>query len=142
MYTTVGTYYSFQMNVYCPGLDRNNPTRTTDSHLKRIISTKCCIYTFVPPDNGPRYARNMQRLTKYTKNKLCVKLVFLYTIVKPYLEDLLIANCRKLYFALFTSFIHISGRRKMLGLLRKPILQPTNIQHYILCLCPSVLLFQ
>jgi len=38
------------------------------------------IHTFVPPDDGPRYARNMYRLTKYTKNKLCIKLVFLYTI--------------------------------------------------------------
>jgi len=33
----------------------------------------------VPPDDGPRYARNMYRMTKYTKNKLCIKLVFLYT---------------------------------------------------------------
>ena len=55
------------------------PTRTTDSHLKRIISTNCCIHTVVPPDDGPRYTQNMQRLTKYTKNKLCIKLVFLYT---------------------------------------------------------------
>ena len=31
-------------------------TRTTDN---RIISTKCCIHTFVPPDDGPRYDRNM-----------------------------------------------------------------------------------
>ena len=29
-------------------------TRTTDSHLKRIISTNCCIHTVVPPDDGPR----------------------------------------------------------------------------------------
>jgi hypothetical protein len=29
------------------------------SHLKRIISTNCCIHTVVPPDDGPRYARNM-----------------------------------------------------------------------------------
>jgi hypothetical protein len=36
-----------------------NPTRT-DSHLKRTVSTNCCIYnTVVPPDDGPRYARNM-----------------------------------------------------------------------------------
>jgi len=35
----------------------------------------------VPPDGGPRYARNMYRLTKYTKNKLCIKFVFLYTIL-------------------------------------------------------------
>jgi hypothetical protein len=35
------------------------------------------MYTYVvPPDDRPRYARNMQRLTNHTKNKLCVKLVF------------------------------------------------------------------
>jgi hypothetical protein len=44
-----------------------NPTRTTDSHLKRIISTSCCIHTAVPTDDGPRYARNMYSLTKYTR---------------------------------------------------------------------------
>jgi len=53
------------------------PTRTIDSRLKRIISTNCCINTVVPSDDGPRYARNM----KYIKNKLCIKLVFLYTII-------------------------------------------------------------
>ena len=74
MYTTFGTYYSFQMTVCCP---RWNPSRRTDSHLKRILSTKCCIHAVVPPDDGPIYARNMQRLTKYTK--LCIKLVFLHT---------------------------------------------------------------
>ena len=64
-------------------LDWNNSnlTRTTDSHLKGIISTNCCVHTVVPPDDGHRYARNMQRLTKYTYNKLCMKLVFLYTII-------------------------------------------------------------
>jgi hypothetical protein len=40
-------------------LDWNNPNRTTDSHLKRIMSTNCCIRTVVPPDDGPIYARNM-----------------------------------------------------------------------------------
>ena len=50
MYTTVGTLLFF--------LDCNNPNRTTDSHLQRIISTNCCIHTVVPPDDGPRYARN------------------------------------------------------------------------------------
>ena len=53
----------------------------TDSHLKRIVSTNCCIHTVVPPDDGLRYARNMLRLTKYTENKLCIKLVFLYMII-------------------------------------------------------------
>jgi hypothetical protein len=37
----------------------SNPTRTTDGPLKRITSTNCCINTVVPPDDGPRYARNM-----------------------------------------------------------------------------------
>jgi len=36
-----------------------NPTTTTDSHLKRITSTICCIHTVLPPDDGPRCARNM-----------------------------------------------------------------------------------
>ena len=36
MYTIVGTYFSFLD-------DWNNPTRTTDSHLKRLISTSFCI---------------------------------------------------------------------------------------------------
>ena len=65
------------MTVCCPGWT----TSTTDSRLKRIISTNFCIHRVVPPDDGPRYARNAQRLTKYTKNKLCIKLVFLYTVV-------------------------------------------------------------
>ena len=63
----------------------SNPTSTTYSHLKRIISTNCCIHTVVPPDDGPRYARNMKKLTKYTKNKMCIKLGFLYTRV-PYTQ--------------------------------------------------------
>ena len=48
------------------------------NNLKRIISTNCCIHTVLPPDDGTRYARNMLRLTKYTKNKLCMKSVFLH----------------------------------------------------------------
>ena len=35
----------------------------------------------ITPDDEPRYARNMYRLTKYNKNKLCIKLVFIYTKV-------------------------------------------------------------
>jgi len=45
MYTTVDT-------VVLVGLGSNS-NRTTDSHLKRIISTNCCILTAVPPDVGP-----------------------------------------------------------------------------------------
>jgi hypothetical protein len=81
------------MTVCCP--------RTTDSQLKRIISTNCCIHTVVPPDDGPRYARNMQRLTKYTKNKLCIKLVFLYTVISRCTANKTqksqISNCGKLH---------------------------------------------
>ena len=66
MYTTICTYYSFY--DCCPGWVVNNPART--SHTKRIISTNCCIHTVVPPDDGPRNARN----------KLCIKFVFLYTV--------------------------------------------------------------
>jgi hypothetical protein len=67
--------YSFLDDCLLSWMD-SNPTRTTDGHLKRIISTNCCIHTVVPPDYGLRYARNMYRLTKYTKSKLCIKLVF------------------------------------------------------------------
>jgi hypothetical protein len=40
-------------------LNSSNPTRTTDNHLKIIISTNCCIHMVVAPDDGHRYARNM-----------------------------------------------------------------------------------
>jgi len=50
-----------------------------NSYLKRIISTNWCIHTVVPHGDGSRYARNMYRLMKYTKNKLCIKLVLLCT---------------------------------------------------------------
>ena len=39
IYTTISTYYW------------NNSSRTTDSHVRRIISTKCCIHMVVPPDD-------------------------------------------------------------------------------------------
>ena len=58
MYTKIGTYYSFWMIFCCPGWV-GNPTRTTDSHPKRIISTNFYVHTVVPPDDGHRYARNM-----------------------------------------------------------------------------------
>jgi len=50
-------------------------TRQSAIQLYRITSTKCSINTVVPPDDGPGEVRNMQRCTKYTKNKLCTKLV-------------------------------------------------------------------
>ena len=54
MYKTVG-WIGIQSNQDDSHLKRiSSPTRTTVSHLKRIISTNCCIDTVVPPDNGPR----------------------------------------------------------------------------------------
>ena len=35
----------------------------------------------VPPDDGPRYAQNMYRLRKYTKNTFVHQAVFFYTII-------------------------------------------------------------
>ena len=37
-----------------------------------------CIHTVVPPDDGSREGRNMYRLTKHTKKKLCIKLIFMH----------------------------------------------------------------
>ena len=69
MYTTVGTYYSWIIS--------NQDNRQSS---KKNNKYQLCIHTVVPPDDGPRYARNMYRLTKYTMNKLYIKLVFLYTV--------------------------------------------------------------
>ena len=72
-------------------------TRTTDSHLKRIISTNCCIRTVVTPDDGPRYARNILRLTKYTGNKLCIKLVFsLHVCIEMYCQQKTLKEIRRM----------------------------------------------
>jgi len=56
-YTTIGTFLFFLDNCMLFWLDWS--TRTTDSHINRIISTNCCIHKVVYPDDGPRYARNM-----------------------------------------------------------------------------------
>jgi len=40
----IGTYYFFLDDFCCPGWIGSTPTRITDSHLKRIISTNCCIH--------------------------------------------------------------------------------------------------
>ena len=69
------------LRIICVSSWNSNPTSTTDSHLIRIRITNC-IHTVVPPDDGPRYARNMYRLAKCAKNNLRIKLVFLYTIIR------------------------------------------------------------
>jgi hypothetical protein len=77
MYTKIGTYCSFLDDCLLSLLDLN----IQSNQNTRAISTNFCAHTVVPPDDGPRYGRNMQRLMKYTKNKLCIKLAFLYTII-------------------------------------------------------------
>ena len=48
-----------QMYVYDNWYLSSNATRTTDSHLKRLLNTSCCIHVVVPHDDGSRYARNL-----------------------------------------------------------------------------------
>ena len=93
----------FRQPLYVSGISRPiirgyrlefKPTRTTNSHLKRLISANCCIHKVVSPDDEPRHVRNLQRLTKYAKNKLCIKLVFLYA---------------QLILSIFRQPLHVSG---------------------------------
>ena len=39
------------------------------------------MHTVVPPDDGPRYAPKHVEVDEIHKNKLCIKLAFLYTIL-------------------------------------------------------------
>ena len=76
MYAKIGTFYSFQMTVCCPGWIQPGQNSSKKNNNYHLLYT-----TFAPPDDGLRYARNMQRLKKYFENNLCIKQVFLYTIV-------------------------------------------------------------
>jgi len=71
MDTMIGTDYSFWMAVCSP-------------QLKRIINTNCRKHMVVPPDDGPRHARNIYRMTKYMKNNFHTRTVHL-DIIKVYL---------------------------------------------------------
>ena len=54
-----------------------------DNRQSSNKNKKYQLYTYsLPPDDGSIYARNMKRLTKYAKNKFCINLVFLYTIIR------------------------------------------------------------
>ena len=64
------------MSVVLVGLERIQPGQQTEPN--KNISTNCFIHTVVPPDDAPRYAKNMYRLTKYTENMICIKVVFLH----------------------------------------------------------------
>ena len=46
-----------RLSVVLVGLFQSNKDNRRSS--KKIISTNCSIHTVVPPDDGPRYARNM-----------------------------------------------------------------------------------
>ena len=58
---TIGNYYSIQMNVCCLGwIGTAIPIHPRKYiYLKKIKSTNCYMLMIVPPDDGPRYARNM-----------------------------------------------------------------------------------
>ena len=41
------------------------------------------LYTYsLSPDDWPKYTQNIYRLMKYTKNMLCIRLVFISTVLK------------------------------------------------------------
>jgi hypothetical protein len=82
---------------YLVGLQSNQDNRQSSEN---IISTNGCIRTVVPPDDGSRYVRNMYRLTKYSKNKLYIKLGSLYTIVSRYT-----INKKTLYYSYINFFV-------------------------------------
>ena len=59
-------------------------TSTTDSNLKRIVSANFCMHTVVPPDDGPRYARNMYQYNRQSSKKNNNYQFFcIHTVVPP-----------------------------------------------------------
>ena len=113
------------MTVCCPGW--MGPTRTTESDLKRIISTNCCIHTIVPPDDGLSCARNMWRLTKYTKNNLIfvVPCIMLNSEINPtrcnncVYSSQWLYNCRACLYNLSLSVCFLIYRYLISWLMRK-----------------------
>jgi len=73
---------------------QSNPTRTTDSHLKRIINTNCCIHTAVPPYDGPGYAQNItcSGWWNILRISCASSWVFLYTIAE-FSSFILVLHC-------------------------------------------------
>jgi hypothetical protein len=109
-----------------------NANRTTDSHLKRIVSTNYCIHTVVPPDDGSRYARNIQRLTKYTKNKLRIRLVLFYTKA----ENICMKKC--MFCTICQIFV---WRNACFALFAKYLYGEINVLHYLPNICMKKCLF-
>jgi hypothetical protein len=80
MYTAIVLIILFKrQSVFLFGLFQSK----LDNRLSSREHNKynCCIHKILPPDYGPRYARNLYSLMKCTKNKFCIKLDFLYKIV-------------------------------------------------------------
>jgi hypothetical protein len=50
-------------NHICVTIGTSNPTWTTDSHFKRIVSTNCCIHKVLPPDT-PETRRGWQNVPR------------------------------------------------------------------------------
>jgi len=80
---TIGTYCSCIQQLVLTVLVFNNwyllfLYSTIGTYCSLTISTNCCIHMVYLLMMGCRYVRNMYRcLTKYTDDKLCIKLVFL-----------------------------------------------------------------
>ena len=126
MYKTTGRYLLFFLHECLLPCFDSNPTRTPDNHVKRTVSTNCFIHTVVPLDDGPRYARNMQRLTKYTKNKLCIKLGFLYTCYSTFFNYVAtIFLLIKRYFYLI--FITVSLKKHNMFLVKQMTFKVNNL---------------
>ena len=69
-------YLLFCMDDCCPVCRVEHSTLHTGQSSYRIISTNCCIDTFVSPDDGHIVAQNVQRLININiLRKLCTKLV-------------------------------------------------------------------
>ena len=69
-------------------------------------------------------------------------MIFLYTILKPYLEDLLIANCRKLYFALFyVIYTYFRSAQNVRAVTKTYFAAYKHLKLYFVSLfqCPTVL---
>jgi hypothetical protein len=80
--------------------------------MYRTFGTYCCIHTVVPPDDGPRYGRNMWRLTKYTKNKLCIKLFFFTTVTEYFFANKV---PKMLFFCadyIFTTYVPLADEKE------------------------------
>ena len=69
----------FRQTLHVSGVFR--PIIRWYNRMYAAFGTYCSFYMTLCCPDGPRYALNMSRLTKYTKSKLCIMMVFLYTVI-------------------------------------------------------------